>query len=107
MKEPINGQYHTIEDLNATRRKLQEKAGNFNDENTRAAVTIALRGIDNYLRSIPQGDMLMGNVSPPNAALTEARSGRAKSPSRAQGKLDTRARFAGPGNNRKNVKNGR
>ena len=46
MKEPINCPLHTIADLNATRRKLQEQAGNFNDENTRAAATIALRRID-------------------------------------------------------------
>jgi hypothetical protein len=46
MKEPINWPVHTIANLNATRRKLQEQAGNFNDENTRAAATIALRRID-------------------------------------------------------------
>ena len=30
----------------------------------------------------------MGNISPPNVALTEARSAHAESPNRVQGKLD-------------------
>jgi hypothetical protein len=56
MKEPINGQYHTIEDLETTRRRLlREQGGNFNDKPTQAAATIALKQIDSYLRSIPQG----------------------------------------------------
>ena len=109
MKEPINGQYHTIEDLKATRRQLQEQAANFNDMPTQAAAAIALKKIDSYLRSIPHGDVLMGNVAAAKDVLTEAGSNiaHAKLAGRVQGKLDTRARPNGPENNRRNIKNGR
>jgi len=107
MKEPINGQCHTLEDLKTTRRKLLERAGNFNDTPTQAAASIALKQIDDYLRAIPQDDVLIGDVAAPDVALTEARSGHARSASRVQGKRGSRARSNGPGNNKKNVKNGR
>jgi hypothetical protein len=109
MKEPINGQWHTIEDLKATRRQLQEQAANFNDKPTQAAATIALKRIDSYLRSIPQGDVLMGNVAAAKDVSTEARPNiaHAKLASRVQGKLDTRARASGSGSSRRNIKNGR
>ena len=108
MKEPINGQYHTLEDLKATRRELQEQTGNSNDKPTQAAAAIALKKIDSYLRSIPQGDVLMGNVAVANDALTERRSNiaHAKLAGGAQGKLDTRTRSDALGNNRRNRRNG-
>jgi hypothetical protein len=104
MKEPINGQWHTIEDLKATRRQLQEQAANFNDMPTQAAAAIALKKIDSYLRSIPQGDVLMSNVA---AAKERSNIAHAKLAGRVQGKFDTQARPSGPGNNRRNRKNGR
>ena len=104
MKEPINGQYHTIEDLKATRRQLQEQAANFNDMPTQAAAAIALKKIDSYLRSIPRGDVLMSNVA---AAKERSNIAHAKLVGRVQGKFDTQARPSGPGNNRRNRKNGR
>jgi hypothetical protein len=97
MKEPINGQWHTIEDLKATRRQLQEQAANFNDMPTQAAAAIALKKIDSYLRSIPQGDVLMSNVA---AAKERSDIAHAKLAGRVQGKLDTRARASDSGSNR-------
>ena len=104
MKEPINGQYHTIEDLRATRRQLQEQAGNVNDMPTQAAAAIALKKIDSYLRSIPQGDVLMSNVA---AAKERSNIAHTKLAGRVQGKFDTHARPSGSGNNGRNRKNGR
>jgi hypothetical protein len=106
MKQPMNSQCHTIEDLDAARRQLQAQAANLNDKPTQAAATIALKRIDNYLRTIPQGDVLMGNVAGPQFGLGRARSGHTKL-GRAKGKLDTRTRSDASGNDRRNRKNGR
>ncbi len=107
MKNPINGQTHTIEDLETTRRLLGEKAQDFTDKTKQAAAVIAIKKIDKYLASNPQSDVLTGNIKTANDALVEARSNKAigETAQRIQDKIRAGEVGAGSTHSGMNVEN--
>jgi hypothetical protein len=110
MKTPVNGQVHTIEDLETTRRLLGEKAQQAirnGDNTTKAAATIAIKKIDGYLKSNPQSDLLMGDVRAANDALSTARQNVAigKTAGEIQQKIYAGEVGAASANSGKNVEN--
>ena len=108
LKDPIDGQTHTIEDLETARRLLGEgPAGNFNNKTDQSAATIAIKAIDRYVASNPQSDVLMGDIARANEALTTARSNiaHAKLAGRVQDKLDNAELQTASNNSGRNLDN--
>jgi hypothetical protein len=107
MKNPVNGQVHTIEDLETTRRLLQEKAQNFTDKTEQGAATLAIKKIDNYLKGNPQSDVLIGDIKAANDALSTARQNTAigKTAQRIEDKIRAGEVGAGSTHSGKNVEN--
>lgn len=107
LQRPVNGPTHTIEDLETTRQLLGKVAGNFAAPVEQAAASKAIAGIDRYMGSIPQNDVLIGNAGAANAALTTARAdyAHAKLAERVQEKLDNAELQAGSAHSGRNLDN--
>jgi hypothetical protein len=107
LRNPINGQHHTVEDLETTRQLLGTVAGKFSDPVEQGAASTAIKSIDRYLGNIPQGDVLVGNAKLANAALTRARSDYAigKTAQRVQEKLNDAELQAKSSNSGRNLDN--
>jgi hypothetical protein len=107
LQRPVNGPVHTIEDLETTRQLLGKVAGNYAAPVEQAAASKAIAGIDKYLGSIPQNDVLIGNAAAGNDALTTARAdyAHAKLAGRVQEKLDNAELQAGSAHSGRNLDN--
>jgi hypothetical protein len=73
LKTPVNGATHKIEDLETTRQRLGDLAGNFSNPVEQKAASQAIKALDNYSATIPQSHLLAGDANLANGILTEAR----------------------------------
>jgi hypothetical protein len=73
LRTPVNGVWHTYEDLQTTRELFQKQAGNFANPQEARAATVALRELDNYIDNIPQRDLLAGQGAQASATLQRSR----------------------------------
>lgn len=89
LRTPVNGIWHTYEDLQTTREQLQKQAGNFANPQESRAATVALRQLDNYIDNIPQRDLLAGQGARASATLQRSRAdyAAAKSAERVEEKI--------------------
>lgn len=87
---PVNGPAHSLEDFQTVRTLLGKQAGNFANPTEQAAASKAIGLLDQHLSSMPQSDLLAGNIADANATLTAGRGDYAagKAAERVQGKVD-------------------
>jgi len=107
LDDPINGKDFTIEDLETTRQMLGRQAGNFANPQEQTAAIGAKQTIDNYLKNVPQGDLLSGDADAANAALVNARRNWAaqKTSDVLSGKVDAAELSAAAANSGANYEN--
>jgi hypothetical protein len=107
LRKPINGEHHTVEDLETTRRLLGEVAGKFSDPTEQGAASQAIKTIDRYMANIPEGDVLVGNAALANQALTTARANYAlgNAAKRVQDRVDIAEKQAAGANSGQNLDN--
>ena len=90
LPDPVNGPAHTLEDFQTVRTLLGKQAGNFSNPTEQAAASKAIDLLDQHVSSMPQSDLLAGNIADANATLTQGRGDDAAgmAAQRVQGKLD-------------------
>ncbi len=90
LKNPVQGNFHTLEDYQTTRQLLQEQAGNFANPTERAAASKAIAALDQHVRFMPQSDLVAGDIKQAVSTLERGRGdyAAAKAAERVQQKLD-------------------
>lgn len=73
MKKPVNGVFHSYEDLQTTRELLGKQAGNFTNPQEQRAASIALKTLTAYIDNIPQSHLVLGSGAKASETLAAAR----------------------------------
>jgi hypothetical protein len=73
MRTPVNGVWHTYEDLQTMREMFQKQAANFANPQEQRAASIAVDRLTRYIDNIPQRDLVAGQAEQASATLQRAR----------------------------------
>lgn len=107
LKQPINGQYFTMEDLTTARQLLGDVAGNISNKTDATGAIRAKQMIDNYLADVPGIDVTAGDANAAGQVLKNANADYAagKTAQALEGKIDAADLQAASANSGANFEN--